>query len=415
MRALVIGSGVVGVTTAYGLHSKGFDVEVLESAPFAGAGASNVNAGLLVPGDSTIWPNPSAPRQVLRAITHPNTGALRIHASALPGLIPWGARFLSACLPAKSQHYTKASLALSRYSYAELEAVLAAEGLDISHMRGGMVFLADSSKRLSECRAAHLALEKLGEKYEVLSPQELVELDSGYAHAARTLAGALYSPSCGSADCGSFTRQMASRLQELGVSFRFNTSARKLIVRSGKICAVETDIGFIESDLVVLAAGYSSPRLTNTLFRLPLIPARGYSVTVPISAPSKAPSIGGVDERRHVAFSRLGDRLRATSTAEIGGQSRVPSAKDYSGILDTIEDLFPNACDWNKAEYSSGNRPMMPSDVPVISGTPVAGLYLNTGHGHLGWTQSCGSARLLVDLITGARPQISPEPYRLAA
>lgn len=413
MRALVIGAGVVGVTTAFCLHSEGYDVTVVDSASAPGAGASNVNAGLLVPGDSTIWPNPGAPKQIAHAIAFPRKGPLRIHPAALPRLAGWGARFLSACRPEQWRRHSAASLALSRYSYAELRKTLRDLPIDVHHKQSGMVFLFDNLEALAAGRRAHTVLEDLGETYQQLKPHELVALDAGYSHAAGKIAGAIYSSSCGSADCGSFTRQLAKYIEERGVAFSLDNPVVKLDVRGRTIKGAITQRGRLDADLVVLAAGHASPKLTNRLFHLPIVPARGYSVTVPILASHRVPRIGGVDDRSHVAYSRMGDLLRVTSTAEIGAESRTPTSDDYSAIRTTIERLFPETCDWARARYEIGYRPMMPADVPAIGATPIAGLYLNTGHGHLGWTQASGSARLLLDLIKGRPTEINAEQYRL--
>jgi D-amino-acid dehydrogenase len=415
LHALVIGAGVIGVTTAHSLHKEGYDVTVVEAAADAGLKASNVNAGLLVPADSTIWPHPGAPGQVLSAILHPDHGALRINRAALPGLTRWGLHFIAACRRSTWKANSGASLALSRYSYPHLQALLEGERLQIDHTRHGMLFLSNSKTDLDACLKAHSVLQALGEEYRILSPSELVALDSGYAVAATDLAGAVHAPSSGSGDCGAFTRLLAHRLSEQGVGFLFGTAVRSLLVRERRAIAVATDRGEIAADLIVACGGAASAGIVGGHLRLPMVPARGYSVTLPVIDPTRAPRIGGVDERTHVAFSRLGDRLRATSTAEIGFKARRPGPTDYADIRLTIERLFPGACDWERATYDFGDRPMMPKDLPVIGPTPIAGLFLNTGHGHLGWTQACGSARLLGDLVTGRKPAIDPEPYRLTA
>lgn len=415
MRALVIGAGVIGITTAYNLQKEGYQVTVVDASPRAGDGASNVNAGLLVPGDSTIWPNPRALKQILAAILHPDRGALRIHRAALPRLTNWGIGFLLACRTQAWRANSEASLALSRYSYQQLRRLLDEEGLEIHHQQRGMVFLAGSEAGLQACLDAHAVLAELGEEYRLLSPNDLIDLDPAYSIAADTLAGAVYAPSCGSGDCGAFTRQLSERLAVNDVEFRFNTKVKAILTNGTKVAGIATEYGEIRAETVVVSGGAASSSLIGRHFRLSLVPARGYSVTVPLAHPETAPLVGGVDERTHVAFSRMGNSLRATSTAEIGFGARQPRHENYHDIRSTIDRLFPGACDWDAASYGFGDRPMTPADVPLIGPSRIDGLFVNTGHGHLGWTQACGSARILIDLMKQRTPEIDSSPYRLSA
>lgn len=414
MRIVVIGAGVVGVATAYHLVRKGYQVHVIDRSSHPCAGASDVNACLLVPGDSGVWPGPSAPARFLKAMLGKSAGPLSVPARSLPGLSRWGADFLSRSRPGRSAGLTAASLALSRYSVKQLGVILDETSIDIDHFQGGMVFLYPDAAALAAGRRSHADLAALGEDYVHLSPDDLVALDPAYAHVARHLHGALHATSCGSGDCGAFTRLLADRATRDGVTFSLGTKVSGLTFVSGQVSGVRTDAGEITADRVVIAAGHCSPALLDGIARLPLAPVRGYSVTVPILEPATVPRFGGYDDATHTAFARIGNRMRLASVAEFG-PPRQPDAR-FAALREAADRLCPDgALDWSAAVRATGYRPVMSRDLPVIGEGPVRGLFLNTGHGHLGWTQACGSAAMLSDLISGRRPALDPAPFHIAA
>jgi D-amino-acid dehydrogenase len=258
---------------------------------------------------------------------------------------------------------------------------------------------------------AREALAAAGERYRRLTPEELVALDGGYAAAAPWLAGAILAESCGHADCGAFTRALAQRCAEQGVVFSLGRAVRRLEASGGKIFAAHTDAGPVTADVYVLAAGaWSAPLARSAGVRLPIVPVKGYAVTVPIAAERLVPDVGGVDEDAHVAFSRMGRRLRMSSTAELCGYDDGVASGDVAAIRRTADALFPAALDWSAARLHSGLRPATPAGRPLI-GPATENLFVNSGHGHLGWTQACGSARLLADLVERRTPALDPTPY----
>jgi len=412
MRICVIGAGVVGVTAAHALADRGHEVEVLEARGMPAAAASGVNAGLLVPGDSLVWGSPAVPGLLVRALLARDPGFLRIRPRAAgPGLVPWGLRFLRECTPARARGNVVAAHALSRYSYDVLERLLAELEIDAGHARRGMLLLYEEERSLEQGLRALDVLAAQGERYRVLSAADVVALDPAYAGAAERLAGAVLSESCGHGDCAAFTGALARRCAEAGVAFSFGRPVRGISLPGHGGVVLATDAGDVAADACVLAAGSWSARLARTAgARVAVMPAKGYAITVPAAPGRRLPQLGGIAADRFVAFSPMGDRLRLTSTAELSGFDESVEARDVAPIRRAAEQLFPGVLGWGDARLHSGLRPATPSGTPLV-GPLRPGLFVATGHGHLGWTQACGSARLLADLVDGRRPDLDPAPY----
>jgi len=413
VRVVVLGAGVIGVTTAWCLAAEGHEVRVLDHAGEVGAGASAANAGLLAIGDSTVWSAPRAPLDLGRSLLARRSGPLRLRRSAGLALLPWGTRFLAQCLPRRHRANVAAAHALSLYSVDELARLREHEKLEFGFERNGMLMLSGRAPALAELLAERRRL-LAGEPLELLDRDALVKLDPGFAAAGPALAGAVYSPRSGHADCRAFTRALAERAAGAGVHFSLGRSLTALHREGAALVGCETEDGGIESaDAYVLALGAASSKLAaGAGLRLAIAPASGYSVTVPLRAGGRVAAVGGVDEDERVAFSRIGDGLRLTSTAEFRGHRSGHRDADFAAIRRSGEKLFPGALEWAAARPGDGLRPVTPSGLPLIGQSAVANLFLNTGHGHLGWTQAMGSARLLCDLLAGRTPQISPIPYQ---
>lgn len=413
MRVVVVGGGVVGITTAYALARRGHTVEVVEREGEVGTGASAVNAGLLVPGDALVWGTPEAPRLLARALTG-HGSFLRVAPGAGPELVPWGLRFLRECTPRRMRDNIAAVHALAAFGYDELRAIFAREpGIATAARGDGMVFLFGTRAALDAGLAARRPLADLGERYDVLTRDELVALDAAFAHAAERVAGAVHAPSCGSADCGAFTRALAQRARALGVALHLGAPVTDLVRdRSGRVTGVRTAAAEHAADVTVLAAGAWTARLARPLgHRLPIIPAKGYALTIPVRDAAGVPRVGGVDEDAHVAFSPMDGALRISSTAEFAGLNTDLRATDVEALRAAAERLFgADALDLAAARPGAGLRPSTPSGRPLI-GPLGDGLLVNAGHGHLGWTQAAGAAQLLVAHLEGDRVPIDPTPY----
>jgi D-amino-acid dehydrogenase len=241
-----------------------------------------------------------------------------------------------------------------------------------------------------------------------VTPGRCLELEPALAGAKVPLAGAIYAAKDESGDCHGFTVKLAERCQALGTRFRHGITIRGLDIDGDTVRAVTTDQGDIAGDLFVLSLASDSPSMVrNHGVRLPIYPIKGYSLTLPARARG-APTMGGVDEALLVAFSRMGDRLRLTATADFAGYDTDFSERDFTIMLRVARDLFPEGADYDRRDYWSCLRPTTPDGPPVVGRGRHRNLYFNTGHGHMGWTMACGSARILADLIAGRRPDIDP-------
>ncbi|HXE46286.1 MAG TPA: FAD-dependent oxidoreductase [Conexibacter sp.] len=411
MRIAVLGGGVIGVCSAYCLAREGHQVELTDAADDVALGASGSNAGLVVPPDSIVWNTPDAWAELFRAFVL-RRGPISVRPTAGPGLIPWGMRFLAHSTRRRSDASARAAEALSSYSARELQALASEAGVEPAPVPNGMVFFARDARVLSATAAARSLLAHAGHEFRQLTPEELARLDPGFARTSQHIAGALYAPDAASGDCAAFTRALAAKCRELGVRFRFAERVTGFDADAQSIRAVHTTRGRVQADAYVLALGARSPEVARTAgLNLPVVPVKGYALTAPIGDDAAVPRIGGVDEGRHVAFSRHGSSLRLSTGAEFAGFDEQLRPEPLRFLEATGRDLFGDAIDWSAGSGRSGFRPVSADGVPYIGRSPRRNLFVNAGHGHLGWTQAAGSARLLADLIAGRPPAIDPCPY----
>ena len=408
MRVVVLGAGVIGATTAWALARDGHDVTVLDREAEPASATSYANAGLVAPGHAFSWASPAAPGILLRSLFSPDQ-ALRLKPAADPRLWLWLARFLRQCTAARARANTVHKLALCRYSVQVLDEVVAETGVAFDGQRGGNLYLYRSQRSL-DTGAEHMGfLAGLGLEIRVLDRDAVAQVEPALAPARERIAGAVHSPGDRSGDACLFTRNLAAWSQaHQGVEYRFGTEVLGLDASGDRVTRVVTDRGYLPADAVVLCLGCDSPLLGRRLgLRLPIYPVKGYSVTLPVGARDAAPRLGGVDEENLVAWSRLGERLRVTSTAEFSGYDRSFRREDFRAMLRVAEDLFPGASDHGAAEHWAGLRPMTPGGTPLFGFARYANLLLNTGHGHIGWTMSCGSAQVTADLLAGRPTAVS--------
>lgn len=406
MRTIVLGGGVIGVTTAYYLAREGHEVVVADRAEAVGTDATGGNAGLIAPGHSFAWASPAAPRMLLASLRGKAT-AIRVKPRLDPRLIPWGLQFLRECTQPRAVANTLIKLALCRYSQGQLDELAAAEGIEYEQVQRGNVYLYRTPDALAAGVRKLELLRGQGVPMNVLDPAQLAELDPAFGAAAGSFAGAIHVTTDASGDSALFTQALADRAKALGVRFDLGVTARRLVSDGERITSVVTSQGELRGDAYVLALGVASPFLSRTAGqRLPIYPAKGYSLTADIVDAGATPTVGGVDEATLVAWSRQGDRLRVSSTAEFAGYSRDWKFSDFANILATGKALFPGAVDWDRARMRSCLRPMTPDGPPVIGRGRHSNLYYNTGHGHMGWTMACGSSRILADIMTGKTPAL---------
>lgn len=416
MRTIVLGAGVVGVTTAYYLAQGGHEVVVVDQRSEVGQDATGGNAGLIAPSHSFAWASPQAPKMLLRSLRGEAT-AIRVKLSADPRFLWWGMQFMRECTPNRARINTLAKLGLCQYSQDRLDELARAENIDYQQAEGGAVYLYRDQAELELGLTKMQFLRDHGQKLDQVDGPGLARLDPAFESCQNDIAGAIHGVTDSSGNSELFTQVLAERCKALSVEFRLGESVNRLQEQHGRIVSVETDSGELRGDQYVLALGIRSPFVSRTVGQsLPIFPAKGYSLTVGVKDPERAPSLPGVDEKTLVAWSRMGDELRVSSTAEFDGYSRNFETSDFSNILSTAHQLFPDAADWETARMRSCMRPMTPDGPPIIGrGAKHENLYYNTGHGHMGWTMACGSSMALADVMAGRQTAVPMEPFKVRA
>lgn len=401
MRFVVLGAGVAGVTTAYELHADGHEVVVVDENEGAADFTSYGNAGLIAPGHAYPWASPAAPRMLVDSLYKEGT-ALRFKPSADPELYRWSLKFLAQCRLSAVERNAVRKLSLCTYSQARLHDVTEATGVEYDLLSKGLLYIYRTKATFDGGVKKMDLLQKQGREMRVVDPDEIAAIEPALAGAKDTIAGGIFVPDDESGDCRLFTRNLAAWLEERGVEFRWGTRITGFGVAGHRIADVRTSRGPVRGDAYVLSLGTGSAKLGRTVgLRLPIYPIKGYSVTLPIEDGMEPPDVGGVEENKLVAWARFGDRLRLTSTAEFAGHDTSHEPGDFDDMLACAKGLFPNAADWSRPEYWAGLRPMTPESTPIMGPTHLENLWLNTGHGHMGWTMACGSARLTADMIEG--------------
>lgn len=406
MKVIVMGSGVVGVTTAYCLLKDGHEVTVVERHDGAADETSFANAGLVAPGHAYTWASPKAPKILLKSLWR-NDQALRFRLRLDPALWSWSLKFLGNCRSDRVAVNTARKVRLSLYSQDMLHRVVEDTGVAFDGAKGGLLYLYRSPAAFDAGVAKMRILTDNGLPLEVVDRDRAAAIDPALSATKDRIVGGIYAPSDESGDARLFTRNLADWCAERGVRFLYGTTIRGVETAAGEVTGLVTDKGTLTADAYVLAMGCQSAALAKPLgLSLPIYPIKGYSVTVPVAGRNNTPRIGGVDEENLVAYAPMGDRLRITATADFAGYDKRHSPADFQAMLAAARDLFPDAADYSRPSYWAGLRPMTPEGTPIFGRGRQRNLFLNTGHGHMGWTMSCGSARITADLIAGRTPAI---------
>jgi D-amino-acid dehydrogenase len=410
MKTLVLGGGVVGVTTAYFLAKAGHQVSLLEEKDGLGQEASAGNAGLIAPGHAFAWASPKAPGMLLRSLRGEET-AIRVRLGGDPQLYAWGLRFLRECTPARARRNTLVKLRLCQYSQRVMTEVVRAESLEYHAISQGALYLYRDPTLLEAGIKKMALLAEHGQRQEVLDAKGLARLDPVFEPITGKVAGAIRDLGDSSGDSRLFTETLGALCRDrLGVTVKLGCRVIALRAGGDRIDAVVTGDGVLTADSYVLALGVGSPSVARTAgVSLPIYPAKGYSATFRLKAGGLAPTVPGVDEQWLVAWSRFGDRLRLTSTAEFAGYDWGWTPRDFNNILRLARDLFPDAVDYDRGEYRACLRPMTPQGAPILGLGRYRNLFFNCGHGHMGWTMACGSSRIVADLVSSRMPELDLE------
>lgn len=415
MRVLVLGSGLLGVSSAYYLSQLGHEVTVLDRQASPAAETSFANGGQISVSHAEPWANPSAPLKVLQWLGKEDAPLLfRIRADMRQWL--WGLQFLRECTPERTRHNIEQIVRLGTYSRDTLQALRRDTGLSYAQRTQGILHFYTSAKEFDGALKPAEQMRALGCERQVISADEAVRLEPALEHIRHQLAGATYTAEDESGDANLFARELVKLCQAAGVKFLMSHTITALREVGGQIDHVEaTDsegrFQRVRADAYVMAMGSMSPIYASPLgINLPIYPAKGYSVTMPVIDASKAHQVSLTDDEYKLVFSRYtderGDRMRIAGTAELNGYDRYLNRVRCEAIVKRVEQLFPGAGDASQAQFWTGLRPATPSNVPLIGKTKLNNLFLNTGHGTLGWTHACGSGKSIARIISGLTPEV---------
>lgn len=399
MHIVVLGAGIVGVTTAYQLLKDGHRVTVIERAAAPAQFTSFANAGLVAPGHAYAWGSPAAPKMMLRSLIR-NDQAIRFKPRLSVRQWRWAAAFLGECSAARAKANTQIKARLCRYSQSLLDDVVAETGVAYAGQSNGLLYFYRQPEKLAAATQKADILRGQGLAIHQLTRDEVVATDPGLATAGHAIAGGLFAPTDASGDAHLFATGLAAACTKMGCRFLYETDITGLRQRAGSIQATVTSNGDIVADAFVLCLGVYSPFLVESLgLSLPVYPVKGYSVTVAAADLDAAPTMGGVDEENLLAYCPMDERLRLTATAEITGYSTQHKPADFTVMLGKARELFGNKLGASGIDYWAGLRPMTPTGLPIVDRAPIDNLFLNTGHGHMGWTMANGCARMIADMI----------------
>lgn len=414
MKVAVLGAGVVGAATAYCLAEDGHEVILIDRRDKAAVETSFGNAGLYSPSDAYAWASPDALKMAVRSLYRSDLG-IRYKLRLDPRLWLWSLQFLTQCTHKAAHRNTLRKLRLLRYSQQCLAEVTAATGVRYDGLSRGILYYFRSPEGLKAAGQHMGILRDQGLEIETVDRDRMVELEPVMANAPE-VAGALYSPNCQTGDSHKFANGLADWCAaNKGATLRYDTTIERLIVENGRVTKALTPGGEIAADAFVLAAGAESVFLASPIgLKLPIYPVKGFSITAPLRDPARGPTRGLVDEDRLVAMSPFGNRLRAASSAVFDGYGTTHRPQDFATILETVRHLYGDAVDTGNAIYWAGLRPMTPTSVPIMGPTRYANLFLNVGHGHVGWSMSCGAGRFVADWVAGRGTAIDGDGYLLA-
>jgi D-amino-acid dehydrogenase len=411
MKVMILGSGVIGVASAYQLALAGHDVTVVERQPAAALETSYGNAGEVSPGYSAPWAGPGVPIKAIKWLLMQHR-PLVIRPNLDLNLVRWGVAMLRNCTSARYEVNKGRMVRLAEYSRDCLKELRAETGMAYDQRMQGTLQLFRTPAQLDGTAADIAILKRYGVGFELLDRAGCIRHEPALATVQEKFVGGLLLPGDETGDCFKFTQNLAALAAQRGVQFRYGTKIERLQVSRGQsrqqIDGVVTDAGTLKADAYLVALGSYSPLLLKGVgIRIPVYPVKGYSITVPITDAAGAPESTVMDETHKVAVTRLGDRIRVGGTAELAGYTLKLHEARRQTLAHVVTDLFPRGGDVSRAEFWCGLRPMTPDGTPVLGATRLPNLYLATGHGTLGWTMAAGTGRVIADVISGRAPGIA--------
>ncbi|MDQ9169922.1 D-amino acid dehydrogenase [Oxalobacteraceae bacterium R-40] len=415
MKVIVLGSGIVGTASAWFLNKAGHEVTVLDRQPGVAQETSFANGCQISVSHAEPWANPAAPQKILKWLGKEDAPLLfRLRPEWLQW--KWGMHFLRECLPGRTDHNIRQIVAIAEYSRQTLQALRSEAGVQYDHLtRGILHFYTDAGEFEHSLHAARV-MREMGCPRNSIGADEVVRIEPALASIRDKIVGGDYTSTDESGDVYKFTVSLADKAKQSGVEFRFNTMVTRLLTQGTGAAARITGVEIIDAhgrhqvlhaDAFVLAMGSFSTQLVKPLgIDLMIYPGKGYSATYTVTNPDAAPTVSLTDDGHKLVISRLGDRLRVAGTCELNGYTRELNTVRCEAITRRTRELFPDACNYEEPTYWTGLRPLTPSNVPYIGKTKFSNLFLNTGHGTLGWTMGCGSGKAIAEIVSGRYPEV---------
>lgn len=415
MKVIVLGAGIIGTSSAWFLNKAGHEVTVIERQPGAAQETSFANGCQISVSHAEPWANPSAPMKVLKWLGQEDAPLLyRFRPEWLQW--KWALNFLRECTPARTADNIRQIVAICEYSRQTLQALRAETGVDYDCLTRGILHFYTEQKEFDNSLPIAKLMRDLGCARESISADKVVEIEPALARIRDKIVGGDFTATDESGDVYKLTTGLAQKAADIGVNFQFNTTITRLITdgtgASRKISGIEIidpdgRHRVLHADAFVMAMGsFSTPMLKPIGINLMVYPGKGYSATYPITNADATPTVSLTDDGHKIVFSRLGDRLRVAGTCELNGYTRELNTTRCEALTRRTRELFPDACDYENPTYWTGLRPLTPSNVPYIGKSRISNLFLNTGHGTLGWTMGCGSGRAIAEIISGRQPEV---------
>lgn len=406
MKVVVLGAGVVGVTSAWYLHKAGHEVVVLDENSGPALGASFANAGGVCPSFAGPWAAPGMPLKALKWMFQ-RSAPLKVRPKIDPAQWRWLLQFVSNCQTEKFNHNKQTMQRIAHYSLACLQSLRAETGIQYANQSAGVLQLFQSDEEFAYGAQCAQLLDEEGIPNRLVDSAEASNIEPALKNSRVSFKGGLHLPKDETGDCHIFCRELTALLQGQGVIFHYNTEIRRLVAEDGQIDCVATSAGSFDADAYVVALGAKVAGLLRPLgLTLPVYPVKGYSITGTIQDSDNAPLSSVMDEHSKIMFTRLGDRLRVAGVAEIAGFDDTLRPSAFENVLHRTDAIFPGAIELTECKRWAGFRPMTPDGPPRLGKTRYSNLFLNAGHGSNGWTQACGTSKVVADIISGLEPEI---------